>query len=385
MSKSTPFLEDCLQFLFKSTVEGIYAVDEHGKCIFFNQKASVLTGWQKEEVLGTKIHEIINRCRKNGTIHPQENCELLEVLHKKGAIRIEEDICIRKDRTFFPADYSAWPIIREEETLGAVVLITDITGRLNAEESLKRHAEGLSFLSNTATQLLESSTLSDQFKLIADFLYSLAKDAIIAFNEFDPGNRTLTVREFRCTDNERVILRRILGRNVEGLAFNFKEATRGRMIPGKLDLLEGGLYDLTFRQLPRSLCDTIERELNIGDVFAMACAVEDDLLGTVTILSHVRGGFLRNKSLIESVGNQAALSLKRTRIANELNIRLAESERFAYTLSHELRTPLVTLKSFLGYLHQDIKEQNQMSIRDDLNHMENAVVKMSDLLMICWN
>jgi len=372
-------LKDCLQFLFKSTAEGVYAVDEHGKCIFFNQKASDLTGWQKEEVLGTQIHEIIHRCRKNGTIYPQEECEMLGVLHKKSAVRIEEDICIRRDGTFFPADYSAWPIIKEEETLGAVVLITDITGRLNTEESLRRHAEGLSFLSNTATKLLKSSTLSDQFKTTADFLYSVAEDAIIAFNEFDPGNRTLTIRELRCTDNEREILRRILGRNVEGLVFNFTEATRGRMIPGKLDLLEGGLYDLTFRQIPRSICDTLERELNIGDVFAMACAVEDDLLGTATILSHACGGFLRNKNLIESIVNQAALSLKRTRIENELNIRLAESERFAYTFSHELRTPLVTLKSFLGYLHHDIKEQNQMSIRDDLNRMENAVVKMSDL------
>ena len=71
----------------------------------------------------------------------------------------------------------------------------------------------------------------------------------------------------------------------------------------------------------------------------MACAVEDDLLGTATILSHACGGFLRNKNLIESIVNQAALSLKRTRIENELNIRLAESERFAYTFSHELRTP----------------------------------------------
>ena len=94
-------MKDCLQFLFKSTAEGVYAVDEHGKCIFFNQKASDLTGWQKEEVLGTQIHEIIHRCRKNGTIYPQEECEMLGVLHKKSAVRIEEDICIRRDGTFF--------------------------------------------------------------------------------------------------------------------------------------------------------------------------------------------------------------------------------------------------------------------------------------------
>ena len=83
-------------------------------------------------------------------------------------MRIEEDICIRRDGTFF------LPIIlpgllSRKETLGAVVLITDITGRLNTEESLRRHAEGLSFLSNTATKLLKSSTLSDQFKTTADF------------------------------------------------------------------------------------------------------------------------------------------------------------------------------------------------------------------------
>ncbi|SDM88539.1 PAS domain S-box-containing protein [Geoalkalibacter ferrihydriticus] len=64
----------------------------------------------------------------------------------------------------------------------------------------------------------------------------------------------------------------------------------------------------------------------------------------------------------------------------ELQERSAELERFNYTVSHDLKSPLVTVKSFLGFLEQDLKRQDDERIRLDIDYMRAATQKMGQLL-----
>lgn len=64
----------------------------------------------------------------------------------------------------------------------------------------------------------------------------------------------------------------------------------------------------------------------------------------------------------------------------ELEIKNSELERFTYTVSHDLKSPLVTIKTFLGYLAEDLELQDQPRIQQDLGFMNNAADKMAQLL-----
>ncbi|MDY0269558.1 ATP-binding protein [Trichloromonas sp.] len=66
--------------------------------------------------------------------------------------------------------------------------------------------------------------------------------------------------------------------------------------------------------------------------------------------------------------------------AQELEERGAELERFNYTVSHDLKSPLVTVKSFLGFLEQDIAGRDAERIPGDIEHMRTATEKMGRLL-----
>ena len=64
----------------------------------------------------------------------------------------------------------------------------------------------------------------------------------------------------------------------------------------------------------------------------------------------------------------------------EIEKKNAELERFTYTVSHDLKSPLVTIKTFLGYLEEDIKQPDNPRIQQDLGFMHTAADKMSQLL-----
>lgn len=64
----------------------------------------------------------------------------------------------------------------------------------------------------------------------------------------------------------------------------------------------------------------------------------------------------------------------------EIEKKNSELERFTYTVSHDLKSPLVTIKTFLGYLMEDLKLPDTFRVQQDLGFMHNAADKMSQLL-----
>jgi len=71
---------------------------------------------------------------------------------------------------------------------------------------------------------------------------------------------------------------------------------------------------------------------------------------------------------------------ERKRVEVELNRKNAEIEQFIYTVSHDLRSPLVTIKTFLGYLGQDISTGDSNRIGKDMGFIHTAADRMEALL-----
>ncbi|MCX6873407.1 MAG: response regulator [Verrucomicrobia bacterium] len=57
-----------------------------------------------------------------------------------------------------------------------------------------------------------------------------------------------------------------------------------------------------------------------------------------------------------------------------------ELTRFNYSVSHDLRSPLVTIKTFLGYLEQDMAKADTKNVARDLGLIHTAADKMNALL-----
>ncbi len=92
-------------------------------------------------------------------------------------------------------------------------------------------------------------------------------------------------------------------------------------------------------------------------------------------------------AMLDGLGNTVAMVIRqsvaeeaRKQKEREIEEKNAELERFTYTVSHDLKSPLVTIKTFLGYLVEDIKLPDNPRVQQDLGFMHNAADKMSQLL-----
>ncbi len=70
----------------------------------------------------------------------------------------------------------------------------------------------------------------------------------------------------------------------------------------------------------------------------------------------------------------------RMRTEQKLLDKIAEMERFTYTVSHDLKSPLVTIQTFAGMIRQDVEDGDHARARDDLKIIEGAAAKMTNLL-----
>ena len=85
-------------------------------------------------------------------------------------------------------------------------------------------------------------------------------------------------------------------------------------------------------------------------------------------------------AMVREVSLQKWILAEREKLINELESKNAELEQFAYTVSHDLKSPLITIKGFLGFLHQDAQRGNIERLEADIKRVSEAADKMQQLL-----
>ncbi len=119
-------LQKKLKLILDSAGEGILGLDHHGEVTFINQAASLMLGWDADELLGHTHHDLIHHTNKDGSPHPVEDCPIY-MAYRDGKVHYKTgDIFWCKNGNSFPVEYVSTPIRDRGMLTGAVVVFRDM-------------------------------------------------------------------------------------------------------------------------------------------------------------------------------------------------------------------------------------------------------------------
>ena len=145
-----------------SMAEGMFALDGEGRVTYMNRAAGQLLGFSEEELAGRSMHEVTHCQHADGSAFPVEDCPLTSVRAGGPAIRIDDDVFTRQNGALLPVAYSAAPLTAGASR-GLVVVFHDISARREAEDAIRRHAEGQEEIAHLGRLALGGASLEELF------------------------------------------------------------------------------------------------------------------------------------------------------------------------------------------------------------------------------
>ena len=127
-----------LQLILNSTAEGIYGIDNYGKCTFCNANGLKLLGYSdQKELLGKDMHLLIHHAYKDGTPMSLDECKIYKSLLNGKGTHAEDEVFWRSDGTSINVEYHSYPQYDDGKIYGAVITFLDNSERKKSEEHIR--------------------------------------------------------------------------------------------------------------------------------------------------------------------------------------------------------------------------------------------------------
>jgi len=135
-----------LKSLTDALGEGVLATDAEGRCTFVNAEAEHMLGWNRSELLGEYVHDLIHGQTPSGLPLAREECSLHGPAAACHEFRSDLETFQRKDGSKFPVSIVSMPLFEGEHFSGTVAAFQDITDRKRDEDDLLSTTSRLSAL-----------------------------------------------------------------------------------------------------------------------------------------------------------------------------------------------------------------------------------------------
>lgn len=143
-----------LEAIVNNTTMALFLMDERQYCVFANRAAEQLTGFNRSELQGRPLHDVIHHKHPDGRHYPLEDCPIDRAFPERAQMQGEE-VFVHKDGTFYPVSYTASPILdgdwkpigtiiearpiaEEQEQRRTLATLNQIGQALTAEVELER-------------------------------------------------------------------------------------------------------------------------------------------------------------------------------------------------------------------------------------------------------
>ncbi|MGH9477092.1 MAG: two-component system sensor histidine kinase NtrB [Terriglobales bacterium] len=127
------------RLLLEATDEGIYELDNEGRCVWSNSAAARILGYPgPEEYVGRSMHALLHHTRPDGTAFPESECPAIKKLRAGERTVQPQELLWRADGSSFWAEVRVNPIVCDGTVRGGVVVLRDVSERLRQEEQYRQ-------------------------------------------------------------------------------------------------------------------------------------------------------------------------------------------------------------------------------------------------------
>ena len=123
--------------LLRAVGEAVVGVDAGGTVSFLNPAAEELFGLRAAQALGRPLHDLVHHSRADGSPCPVADCAIAQALGARSGRVNGIDTFWRSDGTAFAGDYAFLPLRREEQVIGGVLSLRDVTEREQMAQRLR--------------------------------------------------------------------------------------------------------------------------------------------------------------------------------------------------------------------------------------------------------
>jgi PAS domain S-box-containing protein len=129
---------ESLSSVLAAAPEGIVGTDAGGRVVFVNDAALRLTGFERSDLVGQRLHDRVQHHHADGSPYPAAASAMRQGVLTGELYIGADEVFWRRDGTSFPVEYSAGRLDLPRGGFGTVVVFRDITARRRMEEELKR-------------------------------------------------------------------------------------------------------------------------------------------------------------------------------------------------------------------------------------------------------
>jgi len=247
--------------MMNNVAEGVYMIGLDDLLIkWTNDRFARMFGYDPGEMVGKQV-DIVNAPTERTPT--ETRISIVDVLKETGEWHGEVRN-IKRDGTHFWC-YANVSLFEHPEYGKVIVSVhTEITERKQAEEKEKEHHKNIELLSKTAIRFVEFPQDKDIYTFIGEKLKDFTgKNSIIVVNSIDEKTNILTNRTVLGLGKLSEKIVGILGRHPESMTFDAKDEILSVLSDGKLHLNKGGLYGVFLKTVPKAVCNSLEKLLNI--------------------------------------------------------------------------------------------------------------------------
>lgn len=143
-----------LELILNSAWEGIVGLDPEGKFTFVNRSAASMLGYEVEELVSSKSHDIWHHSKPDGSPYQEDSCPIYLSLKHGTVHHATDEVFWRKDGSSFDVELAVNPIVEGGSITGTVVTFWDTTSRNQAERAIQEGKETLEAVFNAITESL---------------------------------------------------------------------------------------------------------------------------------------------------------------------------------------------------------------------------------------